>query len=123
MARTARQRLGAAIEARAAALLAAAGLAIVERNWRCVHGEVDIIARDGPALVFVEVRARASAAWGGARASITRVKQARIARCAQQYLQRAGYPTPPCRFDLVLCEAGTMEWLRDAFGMPADESS
>lgn len=123
MARTARQRLGAATEARAAALLAAAGLAIVERNWRCAHGEVDIIARDGPTLVFVEVRARASAAWGGARASITPVKQSRIARCAQQYLQRAGSATPPCRFDLVLCEAGTMEWLRDAFGMPADEPS
>lgn len=120
MPRTARQRLGDALERRAAALLSAAGLAIVERNWRCPSGELDLVARDGPTLVFVEVRARSGPACGGARASITPAKQARLLRCAQHYLQRIPPPLPPCRFDLVLCEAGAVEWLRDAFGEPTD---
>lgn len=123
MPRTARQRLGDALERRAADLLSAGGLAISERNWRCPAGELDLVARDGPVLVFVEVRARSGSTWGGARASITPAKQARLLRCAQHYLQRMPPPLPPCRFDLVLYEAGALEWLRDTIGEPTDTST
>jgi len=120
--RTVRQRLGDHAEKRAAALLEQSGLVIVARNWRCSHGELDIVAREGETLVFVEVRARSDAGWGGARASITPAKQARLARCAQRYLRRLPGAAPPCRFYLVLRE-GTdphLHWLRDAFAAPAE---
>lgn len=122
MPRTSRQRLGSAAEQRAADLLVQAGLAIVDRNWRCRAGELDLVAHDGPVLVFVEVRARTRDACGGARASITPAKQARLLRCAQHYLQHRGGPPPPCRFDLVLFQAGALEWMRNAFDAPSDET-
>ena len=114
--------MGSAAEQRAVDLLVRAGLSIVDRNWRCRAGELDLIALDGPVLVFVEVRARSGRACGGARASITRAKQARLLRCAQHYLQHRGGPWPPCRFDLVLCEGGALEWMRNAFDAPADDA-
>ena len=122
MPRTARQRLGDRAEERAAALLERSGLVIVERNWRCSHGELDIVAREGETLVFVEVRARSDAGWGGARGSITPAKQARLARCALHYLQHLPGATPPCRFDLMMREGSDphMHWLRDAFAAPAE---
>ena len=73
---------GARAEALAAAFLANQGLAIVERNFLRRHGEVDLIARDGETLVFVEVRLRRRADFGGAAGCITAAKQARIARAA-----------------------------------------
>jgi putative endonuclease len=119
--RTARQRTGSAAEARAATHIVAAGLEVIARNWRCRAGELDIVAREpgrgsGPdALVFVEVRARATAAYGGAGASITAAKQRRIATAAQLWCQVNGRTDLPCRFDVVLIEAGELEWIRDAF--------
>jgi putative endonuclease len=103
-------------EARAAQYLQAQGLQIVERNYRCRYGEVDLIARDGQTLVFVEVRARSSNAFGGAAASITTAKQKKLTRTALHYLAGAGN-TPQCRFDAVLLSnnAAPVEWIRDAF--------
>lgn len=116
MARTGRQQTGSEGEARAAAHLEAAGLVVVERNWRCRSGELDIVARDSSgALVFVEVRSRASAAFGGAAASITPSKQLRLMRAAELYRQVTRNQHLCCRFDVVLIEAGTLEWIRDAF--------
>ena len=77
---SARGVAGARAEALAAAFLVARGLAIVERNFRCRRGEIDIIARDGETLVFVEVRLRSRRDFGGAAASITSGKRARIDR-------------------------------------------
>ena len=107
-------RCGLEAEARAAEYLAGRGLVLVARNWRCKGGEIDIIARDGDVLVFVEVRARASSAFGGAAASITATKRARLWHAAQVYLAGNNRP-PPCRFDAVLIEGGQLEWLRDIF--------
>jgi putative endonuclease len=110
-----RGHAGAQAEALAAEYLARRGLAIVERNWRRRCGELDLVARDGDVLVFVEVRLRRRGDFGGAAASITAAKRARMVAAAGQYL--AGLPrTPPCRFDAVLLDAldpARIEWLRD----------
>jgi putative endonuclease len=110
-----RGEAGRRAEALAAAFLAARGLAIVERNFRCRRGEIDIIARDGETLVFVEVRLRSRSDFGGAAASITPVKRARITAAAALYLARLGR-SPPCRFDALLfdaLESDRIEWLRN----------
>ena len=106
---------GAAAEALAAEFLVARGLVILVRNYRCRIGEVDLIARDRETLVFVEVRLRSSAAFGGAAASITANKRQRIARAAKHYLGKLGHE-PPCRFDAILLDAldsQRIEWLRN----------
>ncbi len=115
---SARGVAGARAEALAATFLVARGLAIVERNFHCRRGEIDIIARDGEMLVFVEVRLRSRRDFGGAAESITPVKRARIAAAASFYLGRLAR-TPPCRVDAVLLDAldsGRIEWLQDIMG-------
>lgn len=108
---------GKGAEARAAQYLQTQGLKIIERNFRSRYGEIDLIARDGDTLIFVEVRARQSSAFGGAAASITAAKQEKITRTAQHYLTTLRH-TPRCRFDAVLLSGanGTVEWIQDAFG-------
>lgn len=109
-------RSGQAAEDAATALLQAAGLQVLERNYKTPGrggGEIDIIARDGKTLVFIEVRQRKSAAYGGAAASISPSKQARWRYAAQQYLLQFGHQPPDCRFDVVLYEGrATPEWLQ-----------
>jgi putative endonuclease len=106
---------GAEAEALAAAFLERRGLVIVERNFRRRCGELDLVARDGGTLVFVEVRLRRGKAFGGAAASITATKRTRLVRAASLYL--AGVRgTPDCRFDAVLLDAldaCRIEWLQD----------
>ena len=111
-----RQRDGAAAEARAEAWLQRRNLVPIERNFRCKSGEIDLVMQDGEALVFVEVRQRSDARFGGAAASVTAAKQARLVRAAQVYLQRHRFP-PPCRFDVIAIDGERIEWLRDAFGL------
>jgi len=104
---------GAAAEALAAEFLAERGLELVARNYRCRGGEIDLIARDGDTLVFVEVRLRRNTAFGGAGASITRTKRARMRHAATHYLARLGRE-PACRFDALLLDAldrRRIEWL------------
>lgn len=104
-----------AAEDAAAQYLARQGLRVRERNFRCRFGEIDLIAEDGNTVVFVEVRQRSSAAFGGALASINAAKQARLVRTAQFYLAQHG-AEHPCRFDVVLLDGeAQMQWLRDAF--------
>jgi len=106
---------GERAEALAAGFLAAQGMAILQRNFRRRCGELDLIARDGDTLVFVEVRLRTRSDFGGAAASITAKKRARIAAAAGLYLARLPH-TPPCRFDAVLLDAidpTRIEWLKD----------
>lgn len=106
---------GREAEALAAVCLEKHGLRIVERNWHCRFGEIDLVARDGDSLVFVEVRARSSRDFGGAAESIHAGKRSRLIAAANQYLTRIGLDTP-CRFDAVLIgPAGTPQWVRDAF--------
>lgn len=119
---TTRER-GNQAEDRALAYLQAAGLQLAVRNYRTPGrggGEIDLVMRerDGT-LVFVEVRSRASRAFGGAGGSIGAVKQQRIILAARHYLMRLPSP-PPCRFDVVLVEdapdsSEPLQWLRAAF--------
>ena len=106
---------GAHAERIAAEFLTARGLTIVARNFRTRLGEIDLIARDGPTLVFVEVRLRRSQRFGGAGASITAAKCARLTNAARGYLAMIG-SEPPCRFDAVLLdslESPSIAWERD----------
>ena len=114
MSLTAAQVSGGHAESRAAEYLESRGVAVVARNYRCRVGEIDIVAREGDVLVFVEVRMRADGHFGGALESITRRKQRRIAAAAGMYLRQFTRP-PPCRFDVVAMELGEIRWLRAAF--------
>ena len=108
---------GAAAEELAAAFLEGRGLGIVERNYRCRFGEIDLVARSGAVLVFVEVRARKSEAFGGAAGSITVAKRRRLVAAARHYLAKHRV-NRACRFDVVLVRGRDqeIEWLADAFG-------
>jgi putative endonuclease len=109
---------GQAAEDRALAHLQRAGLRLVARNYRTPGrggGEIDLIMQDTDGtLVFVEVRARADAAHGGAALSVTAVKRRRIVLAARHYLLRRRAP-PPCRFDVVAIEGDALHWLPAAF--------
>jgi putative endonuclease len=108
-------RRGREAEALAEAFLQGRGLRILARNWRCRFGEIDLIAKEGRVLVFAEVRARGSRAYGGAAESIDAAKRSKLIAAANQYLSRAGLDTA-CRFDALLIEeAGQIEWIRNAF--------
>jgi putative endonuclease len=88
------------------------GLALVEANFSCKAGEIDLVMRERDTLVFVEVRQRADRKHGGAAASITPAKIRRLVRAAQYYLLR--FPrTPPCRFDVVAFDGDQLDWLRN----------
>lgn len=110
---TDRQIKGQAGEDAALAYLVAQGLALVQRNFRCKGGEIDLVMQEGTVLVFVEVRRRAGLGYGGAAASVTHSKQARLIIAAQTYLQRHRVP-PACRFDVIAIDGGHLEWLRNA---------
>jgi putative endonuclease len=96
-----RQALGISGEDLACAELQRRGYAIVERRYRTRLGEIDIIAKDGLTIVFVEVKARMTQEFGGAAAAMTGWKQRRIARMAADYLARQKRQDCPCRFDVV----------------------
>jgi putative endonuclease len=111
------KQAGDAAEDLALRYLQAAGLQLLERNYRTPGrggGEIDLIMRglDGT-VVFVEVRSRASTGFGGAAASVGAIKQRRIVFAAHHYLQCLRTP-PPCRFDVVLVE-DQITWLQAAF--------
>ena len=111
-----RQAKGAAGEQLAADYLMRQGLSVIERNFRVKGGEIDLVCRDGKTTVFVEVRLRSRSDFGGAAASITATKQARLILAARHWLLRHG--ETPCRFDCMLLdglELKNIEWLRDAF--------
>jgi putative endonuclease len=99
-----------------AELLRRAGLRLLERNWRCRHGEIDLIADEKGTLVFAEVRMRSTSRFGGAAESITSGKQSRLLAAARLYLTRR--PEVPCRFDVFLVDGpgARVEWIRNAFG-------
>lgn len=110
--RTAKRRAGDQAEQAALDYLEAAGLVLVQRNFSCRGGEIDLIMREGGSLIFVEVRSRRSDGFGGAAASITAAKQKKLQHAAQVYL--AGLKAlPACRFDALLLEAGKIQWLKN----------
>ena len=96
-----RQALGISGENLACDELRRRGYAILERRYRTRFGEIDIIAREGKTIVFVEVKARLTDDFGGAAAAVTAWKQRRIAAMAVDYLARHRLHECPCRFDVV----------------------
>lgn len=118
-----RLAVGARAEQFAARWLEDRGLAIVARNVRTRWGECDLVARDGPVLVFVEVKWRASTAFGAPAEAVDLRKRRRLTRLAAWYCARTGLEDQPVRFDVVAIRAPSgaegrwrVEWLRDAFG-------
>lgn len=93
--------LGRAGEHLAEEHLTCLGYDVLERNYRCRFGEIDLIARDGTCLVFVEVKTRRSKAFGEPSEAISREKKTRLARLARHYLTERGLGEPYCRFDVV----------------------
>lgn len=103
MTTTARQRsaLGAYGEALAARHLRDRGMVVLDRNWRCDLGEVDLILRDGRVLVFCEVKTRSSLAYGSPLEGVTEQKAARLRRLAARWLADHDWRPRDIRLDLV----------------------
>ena len=100
--------------------LAAAGLELITRNYRCRAGEIDLVMREGSTLVLVEVRRRAGRDHGGAAASVGPRKQRRLVLAARHLLlTQPGLRAMPARFDVVAIDgadaAPVVNWIRDAF--------
>lgn len=114
-----RGEIGRRGEALAVDLLRAEGLTIVERNFRCRAGEIDLVAFDGPTLVFVEVRSRRGDRAGTPFESVDARKQARVTRVARHFLATRGLADHDVRFDVVGVrfdhEPPAVEHLRAAF--------
>ena len=98
---TLRQRLGALGEKAAEELLRSRGYLIVARNHRCRLGEVDLVAEHQGVLVFVEVRTRATALFGGPEETVNERKQKRVVAAARDFLARRQGPARAIRFDVV----------------------
>ena len=103
-----RQSLGEAGENLAVRELTARGYAILERRYRTRHGEIDIIAEHQGTLVFVEVRARATAEFGRAAETVTDAKKRKVTAMAVDYLARHQIVNRPCRFDVVAIDLSLM---------------
>lgn len=109
---------GLQAEELAARFLTRHGLRVIERNYRCRGGEIDLVCRDGRTLVFVEVRYRQHRSHGGAAGSITAGKQGRIVLAARHYLVSHSRADADCRFDCLLFDElseTAITWLRHAF--------
>ena len=95
------------------------GLRLVARNYRCRHGEIDLIMRDGEKIAFIEVRLRGRSDYGSAAESVDARKQSRLVASAEHYLQRHASLFSECRFDVVSIlkrdDAHRLQWIRNAF--------
>jgi putative endonuclease len=112
------QDRGRAEEDRACAFLVRAGLVVLARNFRCRQGEIDLVLRDGRAIVVAEIRYRADNAHGTAAESVDGRKRERLIASAQRFLQsHPRLATEPLRFDVVAIggPGAAIEWIRDAF--------
>lgn len=96
-----RRAIGNEAEQRAVQLLERGGYTIVDRNFTCRWGEVDIIATKDELLCFVEVRMRSTAAWGDPSLTVTGVKQRKVVKAALHYMLRAGVSKHMMRFDVI----------------------
>ncbi len=111
--RTERQLRGQQGEDDALAYLERHGLKLIERNFLCKGGEIDLVMREAETLIFIEVRQRSDARHGGAAASVNGAKQRRLTLAAQIYLQRFTQP-PACRIDVIAIDGTTLSWLKNA---------
>lgn len=120
MSRTSKQQAGQAAENRACDHLQQHGLQIIERNYLCRQGEIDLIMRDGDYTVFIEVRYRRNSGFGSAAESVDQRKQRKIINTASHYLQQhSKLAQQPARFDVVsispLGKETHIDWIQDAF--------
>jgi putative endonuclease len=118
------QQVGKAGEEAAVQYLCRQGYRIVERNYRCRFGEIDLIARDGKTLTFIEVKTRRSQRFGPAAAAVTLEKQRHLIKASQLYLIQKRKAHELCRFDVVTIELGAqeprIELIKDAFQPAGD---
>ena len=98
---TASQTLGLLGEELAFHFLSAQGYKILLKNYECLFGEIDLVAKEGGSLVFIEVKTRSSEAKGVPAESVTFQKRHQITKVAQYYIKRYGIKDVPCRFDVV----------------------
>lgn len=97
--------------------LQAKGLRLLERNYRCKRGEIDLVMHERGTLVFVEVRFRASSRFGTPAETVDIHKQRKLAAAAAHYLQR-NQTNPPCRFDVIAFSGSDrIDWIQDAFNV------
>ena len=102
------------------------GYRIIDRNVRSPSGELDLVARLGDTVVFIEVKARRTEKYGGVSYSINRRKEQRIIKLAAQYLAKHHLHGQPCRFDVILCKGGQtapieIEHIEDAFEVTGED--
>ncbi|HTE49809.1 MAG TPA: YraN family protein [Kofleriaceae bacterium] len=110
-------------EDRAEAFLRARGYEIVERNARSPVGEIDLVAREGGDLVFVEVRSRADDSSGGAEETVGAIKQRQLGRAAAAYLAERALAFDTCRFDVVAITGDDIALFQDAFRLSGESGS
>ena len=111
-----KRMIGTAWEEEAARCLTENGYIILEKNFRCREGEIDLIAEEGGYLVFIEVRYRKTEAKGHPLETVNTAKQRKISRVAQYYLYKNGISLDkPVRFDVVSVLGGKIEIIKDAF--------
>lgn len=108
-----KQGIGSQAEEDALQFLLLNGLNLLERNYRCRFGEIDLIMLDGSELVFVEVRKRKNMDFGGAAQSVSYVKQSRLIKTAKHFLMKYR-KAPACRFDVIAMEGDKCQWLKNA---------
>ena len=114
-----RRAIGGQGETRAREFLAQKGIAILEMNYRRPTGEIDIIARQGKTLLFVEVKRRSSLRYGRPAEAVDRQKQSHILRTAQLYLQENRLTDVPVRFDVIEVLPGRIRHIENAFDASA----
>jgi putative endonuclease len=107
--------VGDLAEERAAKFLARNGFKILERNYCCKGGEIDLVCDDGGTLVFVEVRARKSSRYGTPASTVRRRKQQHLVHAAEHYLATRKIDERACRFDVIAIEGDRLQHFRDAF--------
>lgn len=108
--------IGKKYESQAAEFLEKQGYLILERNFQCRQGEIDLIGKEGEYLCFIEVKYRKSSNYGTPLEAVTKAKQRKISKAALYYLMKKGYPEDtPCRFDVVGMTAHKAELVRNAF--------
>ncbi len=115
------QLLGARGELLAAAFLTRTGLEVLAHNWRSAHGEIDLVAREGDEVVFVEVKTRVGGPEVAPDVAVNAAKLARLARLAEAYLRDEGTPDAAWRVDVIAIvldargDVRSLEHLRGAF--------
>jgi putative endonuclease len=112
---------GEAGEAAAARELSRQGMTLLERNLRSAGAEIDLVGLDGRTIVFIEVKARSSEAFGTPEEAVDREKRRRIVRAARAFLRRKGLSRQPCRYDIAAVDLDAqgrpvaVRWTRAAF--------